>query len=122
MLGWWIIVRRLGGPDLRPSVDPNVLATWETSVGGLDWLDDLEKNGKARCRSRGGYPTIFIALAEDVLPILRAGQPPRHRDFDVIGDDYFTPAGWRGPMTVHHERIAECPGDEVLRIDAWDQS
>lgn len=49
-------------------------------------------------------------------------RPPRHSGIEVIGDDYITPAGWSGELKFHAERIGECPSDEPLTIDAWDQS
>lgn len=123
MLGWFIIVRRSGGPEgLKATVDTNVLATWETSLGGLDWLDDLERKGQVTCMSCNGYPTRFTAFAGAVLPMLRLGRPPRHSGIEVIGDDYITPAGWSGELKFHAERIGECRSDEPLTIDAWDQS
>lgn len=122
MLGWFIIVRRPGPEVGRADTDPRVLATWETSIGGLDWLDELERTGGVTCVSRNGYPTRYTAAAEVILPLLQAGKPPRHAGFTVIGDDYVTPAGWSGTMTVHRERLAQCPSDEMLVVDAWDQS
>jgi hypothetical protein len=123
VLGWFIIVRRAGSPEgLRATVDTNVLATWETSLGGLDWLEDLERKGQATCMSRNGYPTRFTVVADAVLPMLRLGRPPRHSGIEVIGDDYITPAGWSGELKFHVERIGECPSDDPLTIDAWDQS
>lgn len=123
MLGWFIIVRRAGGLEgLNATVDPNVLATWETSIGGLDWLEDLEQKGLATCISRNGYPTRFTAVADAVLPILRGGELPQHSGMEVIGDDYITPAGWSGEVKIYAERIAECRSDGCLTIEAWDQS
>lgn len=122
MLGWFIIVRRSGSETGRVGADPCVLATWETSIDGLDWIEELERAGKASCVSRNGYPTRYTAVAHVVVPLLQAGSPPQHVGLPVIGDDYVTPAGWSGTMTVHRERLARCPSDEMLVVDAWDQS
>ena len=118
MLGWLIIVRTPGSDDQ----DDTVLAKWETGVSGIDWLFGLEREGKATCVSRHGYPTRFHVANEHVLPYLRAGHPPKHFGPDVIGDDYLAPGGWNGPMTVNAERLAACTGGAIWTVDAWDQS
>lgn len=126
MLGWFIIIARQQpgervGANSRPA-DPRVLATWETSIGGLDWIDALVTQGKATRELASGYPTRYLADADVVLPLLLAQQVPAHRDFAVLGDDYVLPAGWVGEVHFHAERIAQCTQDETLVIDAWDQS
>ncbi len=117
MLGWMIIVR----PGVDAS-DSDVLAKWETSVSGIDWLDALERDGKAQCVSRHGYPTRFLVPAECVLPYLRSGHPPLHDGPEVIGDDYVTPRGWSGPMTIDNDRLASCNSTHSWTVDAWDLS
>jgi len=120
MLGWLIIVRSGLSDSDGPASD--VLAKWETGVSGIDWLDALEREGKANCVSRNGYPTRFHVAAEHVLPYLRSGHPPLHDGLEVIGDDYVTPRGWSSPMTIHNERLADCESEAVWTVDAWDQS
>jgi hypothetical protein len=39
---------------------------------------------------------------------------------DIIGDDYVMPNGWSGNITMYHEKIAICPPEQILTIDAWD--
>lgn len=56
MLGGFMIVRRPGPEAGGADVDLQVLATWEASVGGLDWLEALERAGKTTCVSRNDYP------------------------------------------------------------------
>ncbi|WP_422016029.1 hypothetical protein [Roseateles sp.] len=120
MLGWLIIVRD-GPPDCGDS-DAHELARWESSASGLDWLDALESEGAASCVSRHGYPTRFLVPAECVLPYLRSGHPPLHDGPSVIGDDYVTPPGWSGPMTIHKDRLNGCNIQVTWTVDAWDQS
>jgi hypothetical protein len=123
MMGWWIIVDGQT-PEQRDSPERDeatLLATWESSVGGTDWLDQLVEQGKAVHLSRGGYPDRYTALAGDVLPLLRDGVPD-HAGMTIIGDDDVTPAGWKGKITLHRDRMDACPSDQMLTIDAWDQS
>jgi hypothetical protein len=119
MIGWWIVIAQLTpkGGDRKAAV----LATWETSVSGIDWLNKLSKEGLADQLSRDGYPNRFTAIARDVLPLI-AGGPPAHNGPEIIGDDYVMPGNWTGKVTLHHDKIAACPPDQMLTIEAWDQS
>ena len=130
MLGWWITVSSLppGVKDLTPREiqSEHILATWETGLGGTEWLEALTAEGKATWdKSQGGYPWRFIAKASDVLPVLTGGLP-KHEGVLVVGTDpgeeYVTPAGWSGQVQLRPENIARCPPDALLTIDAWDQS
>ena len=38
------------------------------------------------------------------------------------GEEYAQPPGWLGKIELHTDRMAACPADCVLTIDAWDQS
>ena len=120
MLGWLIIVR--GAVLESGGSDGDVLAKWESSVSGIDWLDALEREGRAHCVSRSGYPSRFHVPAEEVLPYLRSGHPPLHDGPQIIGDDYVTPGGWNGAMTVHEDRLVGENLRATWTIDAWDQS
>jgi hypothetical protein len=126
MLGWYIAIARQGERALkfansRPA-DPNVLATWDASIGGLDWIDALVEQGKASLESRSGYPTRYTVEASAIMPLLQAQQVPTHQDFAVSGDDHVQPPGWIGNVHFHAERIADCTPEERLVIEAWDQS
>jgi hypothetical protein len=121
MIGWWIVIAQ-ETPDERdanPDKLSTVLASWESSLGGLDWLDKLAELGKAAQLRKGGYPNRYTAFAQDVLPLIANG-PPKHDDIDIIGDDYVMPNGWSGNLTMHSEKIAKCAPDQLLTIDAWD--
>ncbi len=122
MLGWFIVIRKQSKLRLNAETDPNVLATWQASLGGLAWLEALQKSGKAECTSHGGYPTSYSMLADEILIMLQSGLPPQHAGITVFGDDYVTPPGWTGNSTFHSDRIAKCLPGEMLVVDAWDQS
>jgi len=105
MLGWWLSVRRGSGDE-----PGHTLATWEASLGGLKWLDDLVATGKAQKLRGDGYPSRYEARAADVLPLV----------FEVTSKIDFTYKFFK--PNFRQERIAACSPDEIITIDAWDQS
>ena len=125
MLGWWIVI----GPDNGQGepVKEATLARWETGVGGRRWLDDLVATGRAQALRRDGYPCRYTARAADVFPLIKSsGIRPSKNGAWVLGVDegeaYVQPPDWIGPIELHADRLAACPPDQVLLIDAWDQS
>jgi len=123
MIGWWIVVAAQS-PEDRDRADNRreaVLANWEVGPGGLEWLYRLVKAGKATQLTFSGYPMRFTGRAGDILPLLAEGPPP-HQGPAIIGDDYVMPANWKGKVILHQDKLAACPPDQVLTIDAWDQS
>lgn len=122
MLGWFIIISTQTPEERDAGSDPEQnLATWEAGLFGADWLKNLVSHGKALQLSFSGYPMRYTAAAGDVLPLIAAG-PPTHKSPLVIGDDYVQPPGWSGNANIQHARIASCRPDQMLTIDAWDQS
>lgn len=118
MLGWDVFVYR---PVAGAKDDRVLLARWSTSVFGLSWIDDLVKQGRAEDLGGDGYPCRYSARADVLLPVLRAGLP-RNASPLVIGEEGVSPAGWSGGVEFHEDRVATCPGDVVLLVEAWDQS
>lgn len=120
MVGWWITVFQLTPEELGEAIDPRscqpfVLATWESGLGGIEWLQQLVKAGQASQLLGEGYPCRFVAAARDVLPLLASGEPPFHGAQRMSGD-------WLRDVELHRKRIAACPPGQVLTIDAWDRS
>lgn len=109
MLGWWIIITEGQADGVLPSKDGS-LASWEAGLSGLRWLNDLVANGKAQKLRGDGYPNRYEARAADVLPLLD----------EVTGRIDFTHKLFKPKFD--RERIAACPPDLTLTIDAWDQS
>ncbi|MFE6868701.1 hypothetical protein ACFVFS_19335 [Kitasatospora sp. NPDC057692] len=103
MLGWWFVVTAPAEGD----GEGEVLAKWETGLGGLDWIAALAAAGRAEQLRFDGYPLRYTVRAAEVLPLLADGS--------VFG------AGHQ-PHEVHFERVAGCPPEAVLTVDAWDQS
>ncbi|MDK9498332.1 hypothetical protein QEZ40_003283 [Streptomyces katrae] len=118
MLGWSITLWR-GTPEERDRATPEereaaTLAYWVVGLYGLDWLTELVKAGRAEELWRSGYPSRYTALAGDVLPLFTDAAPPGSGGSGT----------GRAPFDVrlHPDRIAACPADQTLTIDAWDQS
>ncbi|MCA3221902.1 MAG: hypothetical protein ING40_07855 [Burkholderiales bacterium] len=56
-----------------------------------------------------------------MLPLLVNG-PPSHEGPPMIGDDNVLPANWRGKFERFADRIDAVLPEQVLTIEAWDQS
>ena len=121
MIGWWIVIAQETPDERDANLDKKigVIASWECSVNGTKWLCDMAAHGKATQLRTGGYPTRYVALARDVLPLIANGTP-KHDGITIVGDDYVIPGDWCGNVTLHHEKIANCPPEQILTIDAWD--
>lgn len=125
MLGWWIVVSKQS-PSEWDQADQDSrraarLAQWEAGIDGIDWLTKLVELGRAEQVARSGYPNRYTALARDVLPLLD-DKPPAPGGTQIIGDDYATTSRWRGNMERNDSLIGSCSPDQLLTIDAWDQS
>lgn len=122
MLGFSIEVFRQ--EDYRifnfPEVTDHCIASWTVGTNGLDWLDELVEDGKAK-RTGNGYPLWYEAKAEVLLPVICAG-PPSHNGPVVIGEDYVMPSGWVGRVKINQSNLDLCTPDEELVLVAFDQS
>lgn len=112
MCGWWITIYAYAKPPKDGRLmDVNhraSLASWKSGVNGLVWLNRLKRAGKARQLLSNGYPNLYTAKAAKVLPLLTSGG--------------IHPPGWMGKVETSPDRIAACEPDQVLTIEAWDQS
>jgi hypothetical protein len=116
MLGWYVLVLR--GEAVMPD---DLVARWETSVFGLKWLEELVKDGRAKDLGGNGYPCRYSATVSILLPIITSGLPANDSPL-VIGDDYALPERWSGNIVWNREVVLACQPDEMLTIEAWDQS
>ncbi|MGB4813155.1 MAG: hypothetical protein WBP13_11840 [Methylophilaceae bacterium] len=121
MLGWWISIYKQKDFGLdKADRNEHRLATWESAVNGIRWLEELVNNGQAE-KSGDGYPYRYKAIASDILNVIVSG-PPKHEGSLVIGDDYVLPGSWTGNIEFNDKNIAECAPDEPLIIMVWDLS
>lgn len=115
MLGWWIVVtdRTPEAPELPVPVAPpeQQLARWESGLGGLDWVTELVRAGRAQQLSFGGYPSRYAVRAGDLSAVLAGGVPHG-----------YGPAAVNVTAELFPERLAALPADRLVTVDAWDQS
>lgn len=121
MLGWSINIYRQDTSYYGRS-EADYIGNWIVGPGGTDWLDELVKAGDAMMLlNNGGYPLRYAVRVSDLLVHL-SGEPNVHRGPSVIGEDYYMPKGWKGPMSVNSSKLTALKPHEVVIIDAWDQS
>jgi len=136
MLGWWITISTASPEELDSlsSDKTATLAHWEVGVDGIDWLDQLVRQGKAqRLENLSptyvlGYPIRWQAQAGVILPLLAEGRIHTAKNNGPLifgldeGEEYVRPFHWIDTITQHPDRIAACTPEQRLTIDAWDLS
>ena len=125
MIGWNIGVYRQSDGGARPAtVETSTgtrLAVWQTNVFGLRWIDNLAAERKAIDLGGNGYPNLYTATAEHLLPSILA-IPPEARDNWIIGEGTVDPAIWVGKTLIDETEARRCRFDEWLLVEAWDES
>jgi len=97
------------------------LAVWQTGWGGLDWVRELVRQGKAIDLGGNGYPLKFTALAEHLLPFVHGTPPEAKKHWSFDSGDVLLP-NWLGETTKYPDTIAACSPSEWLVLEAWDES
>lgn len=124
MLGFEVIVYRedlMDHPAQAWPKEASLLATWRVGINELHWLDDLVREGKAEDHGGHGYPFFYTVRAEYVLPVIaRRISQASHLPGD--GDDGSGSPRRIGGDRIYPDRIAACPPQQRLRIEAWDLS
>jgi hypothetical protein len=125
MLGWHISIYRQtnGGalPATMESTEGTRLAVWQTGLGGLDWLDELVKAGRAIYLGGNGYPLRYTATAEHLIPRVVEEPPGAHRVWVYDPHDILTEK-WEGKTVIDRNAAAACHPEEWLLVEAWDES
>ncbi|OHP65393.1 MULTISPECIES: hypothetical protein [unclassified Neisseria] len=130
MLGWWISV--FSDADRQ---EPHLIASWECGVSGVDWLDELCKEGRAaQTENKGGYPDVYQTQVRHVFPWLLDGKISPQDD---APNGNFTPVfmeddkgktvlmksyGYRSLKLHHPELLRTLPLEAVLTIQVFDLS
>jgi hypothetical protein len=113
MLGWQVYLKR----------DSDALiAAWCVGLGGLDWLDDLVKQGLAEDLGGNGYPCYYSAKAEIILPKIISSPPINENAKVTLGEDYILDTKDSWDVKINQNQIKNCQPDEILTIEAWDLS
>jgi hypothetical protein len=123
MLGWNISVYRLEQGAVRATTKTPTgvrLAVWQTGLDGLDWIDELVKEGKAMNLGGNGYPCRFTGTAEHLIPHFVNGISEAHSPFSFEGSGMLM-EGWEAKTTINQKAIAACRPDEWLLLLAWDK-
>ncbi len=130
MLGWWISV--FSDADRQ---EPHLIASWECGVSGVDWLDELCKEGRAaQTENKGGYPDVYQTQVRHVFPWLLDGKISPQDD---APNGNFTPVfmeddkgktvlmksyGYRSLKLHRPELLRALPLEAVLTIQVFDLS
>lgn len=139
MLGWHVSVYRLEGTDpafvaagpiddareeaLRKAAESpgSRIAVWQTGLHGLDWIDELVRQGRAIALPGVGYPDRFFALARDLLTPILDGPPHARAVWGHDPGDVLV-SGWEGRTAIDRAAAALCAPQEWLLVEAWDES
>lgn len=119
MLGWSIHVFPANASGRHDS--PDLVCSWQTGLGGTDWLNRMVEERRALMVSWGGYPCAYVMRWDDLLPELLQ-QPRPYEGPTVIGEDYVMEQGWWQGKKVNVEALKRCQPDTIMRVNAWDQS
>src|SRR3954447_16704481 len=139
MLGWHISVYPLDAVESDSvdlaSADPGQvealrhaaeshgdrIAVWQTGVRGLKWIDELVTGGQAIEIASSGYPMRYVAPVRHVLPRIK-GSPPQAREVWIHDPGDIITSGWEGKTNVDRKAAAGRSPDELLLVEAWDES
>ena len=125
MLGYHISIYRQvdGGASAAAFATPHGtrVAVWQTGIGGLDWLSEMLKAGKAIDLGGNGYPYRFTATAENLMPEI-GDSPPGARDNWLCGAGDLVTDKWEGKTVIDGSEVNLCRPDEWLLVEAWDES
>jgi hypothetical protein len=125
MLGYHVSIyrQRDGGASRATAESPGGarLAVWETGIGGLDWLVELEKAGKALFLGGNGYPFRYTATAEHLLPEINDVTRGVQNTW-LLGESDIVTEKWEGKNVVDGDAVAACRPDEWLLVEGWDLS
>jgi hypothetical protein len=116
-MSWDISIYRQANDGLSPATAESPrgtrLAVWHEGQGGLYWVDELVKAGKAIDLGGQGYPCRYTATAENIIPRIpqRVDEPPTaQRIWKIFEYDFDRAAA------------TACRPDEWLLVEAWDTS
>lgn len=113
MLGWQVHVKQ---------ESDGLIASWCVGIGGLDWLDELVKQGLAQNLGGNGYPCKYSAKADIILPKIVPSPPVNENAKLTLGDDYIIDTKDSWDIKINQEVARGCKPSDTLTIEAWDLS
>jgi hypothetical protein len=125
MLGYQVSIYRQrdegASPATAESLEGTRVAVWQTGIGGLDWLVELEKAGKAIFLGGSGYPCRFTATTEHLMQEIIAAAEGVQKPW-LLGESEFVTEKWDGKNVIDRDAVAACRPDEWLLVEGWDLS
>ncbi len=125
MIGWHISIYRQTDDGTSPAeletAEAARLAVWQTSWSGLEWIDELVKQGKAIDLGGNGYPMRHTAQAKYLTRRVLGG-PPDANETWVRGPQDIVTEKWAGRTVVDIVVVEACRPDDWLIVEAWDES
>jgi hypothetical protein len=125
MLGYQVSIYRQrdegASPATAGSPEDARVAVWQTGIGGLDWLVELEKAGKAIFLGGDGYPCRFTATTEHLRPEITAAAEGVQKTW-LLGEAEIVTEKWEGKNVIDRDAVAACRPDEWLLVEGWDLS
>ena len=119
MLGWDIFISRQrdGGsaPATFEAETGAALERWSVHPWGLGWADNLAKAGEAIDLGGNGYPMRYTAQAK----VLRHSRAIPLR---LVWNQAPQALAGASPPVARKPSVYDCPPDEWLVVEAWDQS
>ena len=115
MLGWDIFVTGVDTKGKKVTI-----ASWNASLFGCLWLDDLVKQGVAKCLGGNGYPNRY-ELPLSVLLNRITPTPPADNSPTLIGDDYISD-GSISNFKFYDDVALAIDSTTMVEVETWDQS
>ncbi len=117
-----LLIETTGSADVPESTDADPrIATWQTGLGDLEWLDPLLSSGRALSTSRGGYPETYLIPCRSFMARLDDGLPDERPKWGTDPGDILSDR-WLGRTTIDTDTLTRCDPDEWLLVEAWDES
>lgn len=114
MLGWSITIHRGGTMDMSNDyarIEGSEVLLSTGSIPGLFTLDSLYAMGSSvETEAQGGYPSIWRVPAGNLTELLETLDNRRTSPYDNVRN---------ARVTIQSHNI---PSDELLYVEAWDQS
>jgi hypothetical protein len=113
MLGWQVYIKQ---------ESDTLIASWCVGIGGLDWLDELVKQGLAEDLGGNGYPCKYSAKAEVILPKILTSPPINENAKPTLGDNYIIDTKDSWDVKINQEEINKSHPFATLIVECWDLS